>query len=116
MLNEEKAYVVVSYDPEFIKRIKETPYGIKKVYFKQLSLKVPQGSTREHVAEILAGANSARVVENLQLKRVWMFTEKESEAMRFSYNKIEKEVRNLRINAGHTSLISEMLEEEYSPF
>ena len=119
MRDEEKAYIIASDNPLFIQRIRKVPPGTKKVYFKQFSLRVSEGSNPKHTARILAGATDATVVDNLQLRRTWMFTDKESKAMRFSYNDIYRKFENLRADIEDIRgrlLKVEMLEEEYIPF
>jgi len=116
MRDEDKAYVVASQDPNFIRRIRNTPPETERVYFKGLSLRAPKGSTLGHVAEILAVTTSSRVVDNLKLRRTWEFTSRKSEAMKFPYNEINEEVERLRKTFEDSSLQAEMLDEEYLPF
>jgi len=116
MRNEDKAYVVASQDPNFIRRIRKVPVETERVYFKGFSLRVPKGSTIGHVAEILAVTTNSSVVDNLKLRRTWEFSGRQSQAMRFPYNEINEEVERLRRTFEDSSLHAEMLEEEYLPF
>jgi len=112
---EERAYVIASYDINFIRSLEDIPNDTEKVYYYSLALKTPEWLSPKDVANRLASEVDPSVAEELELKRIHVFTKDLEDAMRFEYNKIEEEVRKLQsqINA---KIRSECLDEEYLPF
>ena len=111
-----KAYVIVSYNPKLIQQLEGIPQHTEKVYFQMLSLKIPEGSTLEHFAEIIAQATNSKLVDNLEMKRILVFTPYVKEAMTFDYHNIDQEVERLKGETGDLSFRKEQLDEEYIPF
>jgi len=112
---EQRAHVIVAYNPNFIARIPDIPSGTEKVYYKGLALQSPSWMSAEDAAEQLANAEDREVVDRLELTPTNCFTHELSDAMTFRYDEVCQEAKKLQLSVG-TRLTIEDLNEEWRPF
>jgi len=111
-----RAYVMVSYNHDFIKSLKDISPDTEKVYYLGIALKTPGWLNPSDVAERLAGeVDFAGTMERLELNIVHNFTRDLENAMRFNHDEIKGEVEELQFQI-RSKIRSECLDEEYLPF
>lgn len=110
-----KAYVLVSYNHQFIKSLPNIPPDTEKVFYKEFYVKCPSWLSARTVADRLAAAKSPEDLSGLELKPCDVFTADLAEAMRFSHPESPKHIKDIEARV-NIKLHAEEIDEKYCPF
>ena len=112
---EDRAHVIVAYDPGFIAKIPEIPARTEKIYYRGIALKSPSWMSAEDVARQLAEAVNGEFIDRLELTPVHLFTHDLEDAMEFRHNEVYQEAAELNLQIG-VRLTVEALDKKWLPF